>query len=218
MRSWASPRALAMCAWASWLAMRSRPRPESRRDRLLDAPRSGSSASSRSRSTAYHHSMPESGGSSRGRVSLPSWRKVLRYSVVSVINVLLGQTLLFLAFDHWLWSARSATLFATGIATIPAYLLSRRWVWGRRGRSSLTTELLPFWALSFVGLSLSVWMAGLAERLGRHLTLSRRGQTMIVMGATLGAFGVVWLVRFLILDMILFRSPPGDYVDASARA
>lgn len=148
----------------------------------------------------------------------PSYlQKAVRYSLVSVVNVLLGETLLSVAFYHWRWSARDATLFATGVATVPAYFLSRRWVWRRGGRSSLTAEVLPFFALSFLGLVLSVWGAGVAERFGGQLTQSRRSQTVLVMATTLGAFGVVWVARFVILDRVLFRASPGDDGGGDAR-
>jgi putative flippase GtrA len=126
--------------------------------------------------------------------------------MVSVLNVLLGETLLALAFGFWHWSARLATLFATGVATFPAYFLSRTWVWGRRGRSSFAREILPFWALAFLGLGLAVWAAGLAETFARHLTAMRGAETVVVMSSTLAAFGVVWVARFVILDAVLFRA------------
>ena len=45
-----------------------------------------------------------------------------------------------------------ATVLANCIATIPAYNLNRRWTWGKSGRSHLMKEVVPFWAMSALGI------------------------------------------------------------------
>jgi len=123
---------------------------------------------------------------------------------VSVFNVVLGEVILGVAFGVMHWTARTAAITSTGIVTIPAYFLNRAWVWGKRGRSHLIREVVPFWILAFAGLAVSVLTAGWAESAGRSITGSRLVQTLIVMAASLAAFGIIWVARFVILNSLLF--------------
>ena len=146
-------------------------------------------------------------------VGSPLGRKAIRYTMVSVVNVVLGETLLGLAFGLWHWSARSSALFSTCIATVPAYLLSRAWVWGKGGRSHLLKEVLPFWVMALAGLALSTWAAEVAESFSRRVTTVRLEQTVIVMSSSLLGFGVLWIVRFVVLNSLIFSAPAAHPLD-----
>ena len=74
-----------------------------------------------------------------------------RYLAVSVINLVNHQALLFIANSLWDWSGGWANVFAACIAAVPAYLLSRAWVWGISGKHDLRSEVLPFWILALAG-------------------------------------------------------------------
>ena len=145
----------------------------------------------------------------------PVARRFGRYSLVSVVNVLLGQSIIAFAFGVLGWTARSANLLACALATLPSILLNRAWVWGRTGRSRLVREAVPFWVMAFAGLALSTWTAGMAEDLALSLTASRPVQTVMVMAAVLAAFGVLWVARFAFLETYLFAERR-DPVDAPA--
>lgn len=146
----------------------------------------------------------------RAIVRLRQWagtapgRKVVRYSLASMVNVLIGEAILALAFGVLHWSARSAAAAAAVLAALPAYWLARRWVWGRSGRSHLLKEVVPFWAMALVGLALTTWAAGVADRVGVDIGLTRVGQTLLLMAAVLGVSGLFWVARFVILNKVLF--------------
>lgn len=149
--------------------------------------------------------------------SAPLVGKAIRYAVVSVVCVGVNQATLALAFGLAGWSAVEANLLATLVGTVPAYVLNRSWVWGRKGRSHLLKEVLPFAVLAVIGLVLSSLAAGAAEEAGRAVSPLRSVQTAIVMTATLATFGILWVARFVFLDRVLFsdreaadplRSPP----------
>lgn len=144
----------------------------------------------------------------RTRLGTATGRKLSRYFLASVVNVIIAEAILAFAFGFLHWSARSASLLAGSIAAIPAYWLARRWVWGRSGRSHLVKEVLPFWTLALLGLALGTWVAGLAESAGADVTASRLGQTLIVVGSVLIASGAFWVVRFLLLNGVLFADRP----------
>ena len=78
----------------------------------------------------------------------------LKYSAVSIINVAVGQALLVL-FAALLHNAWVANILAVCLSAIPAYYLTRAWVWGKKGKSHLTKEVLPFWGFAFAGLIMS---------------------------------------------------------------
>ena len=140
-------------------------------------------------------------------------RKLLRYGMASVVNVVVAQVVLALAFGVLHWTARAAAVLAAVVAAGPAFWLARSWVWGRSGRSHLVKEVLPFWGMALLGLALTTWVAGVAEAAGTDLTDSRLGQTLILMGAVFGISGVIWAARFFVLNGVLFAervpmSPP----------
>lgn len=137
-------------------------------------------------------------------------RKLIRYGLASVVNVIVAQAVLAFAFGLLHWSARPAAVLAAVVAAVPAYWLARRWVWGRSGRSHLVKEVLPFWALALVGLALTTWVAGEAEAVGTDATSSRAGQTVILMGSVLAISAVFWAVRFFLLNGILFADRAPD--------
>lgn len=143
-------------------------------------------------------------------------RKLLRYGIASVVNVVVSQVVLAWAFGVLHWTARAAAVLAAVVAAGPAYWLARSWVWGRSGRSHLVKEVLPFWGMALLGLALTTWVAGEAEAAGADLTDSRLGQTIILMVAVFGISAVIWAARFFVLNGVLFaeRSPVDDAVPA----
>jgi putative flippase GtrA len=136
-------------------------------------------------------------------------RKLLRYGIASVVNVVVAQAVLAWAFGVLHWTARASAVLAAVVAAGPAYYLARSWVWGRSGRSHLVKEVLPFWGMALLGLVLTTWVAGVAETASIDLTDSRLGQTLILMAAVFGISGVIWALRFFVLNGILFADRDG---------
>lgn len=123
--------------------------------------------------------------------------KVLRYAGVSAITIPLTQVLLFALNTGFGVAAAWANVVAVTLASIPAYLLNRHWVWAKRGRHSLLNEVLPFWVMAFAGLILStVAVAVVADRWDNALAVAL---------ANLFAFGVLWIIRYVIMDQWLFK-------------
>lgn len=142
------------------------------------------------------------------RARTPEGRKLVRYSMVSVISVAVSQVVLFVA--QFAWSARTSVIVATCVSAVPSYQLNRAWAWGKRGRSDLLTEILPFWGMAILGLILSVWFADFVDSHAHEITGSHLGQKLLVNGAALAAFGILWVAKFLILNRILFAHRPGE--------
>ncbi len=133
--------------------------------------------------------------------------KWVKYSCVSLVGVATTQVILSLPYTHWhmhTWHCTSvdANMFAVAISAMPAYLLNRAWVWGKQGKNSLTREVVPFWCFAFAGFLLSTLFVHVVE----HHTNS----TWAVRGANLAGFGLLWVVRFFVLDKLLFKTTKAD--------
>lgn len=115
-----------------------------------------------------------------------------RYVAVSVVNVLLGGGLL-VVLQRWL-EPTVANVVAVGCSAVPAYYLNRAWVWGKRGRSHWRKEVLPFWAFVFTGLVLSTIAIAFAQQ--------HTDNHFVILFVQLFAFGVLWVLRFFLLDKL----------------
>jgi len=134
--------------------------------------------------------------------------RILRYSLVSLVSVAVSQAVLMAAFGLLHWTARLSNVVACAVATVPSYYLNRSWAWGRRGPSHLWREVVPFWALAFLGLAFSTWAADLASTLARQAAASHAVATAVVMGSSLLAFGVLWAGKFVVFNALLFTERP----------
>ena len=123
--------------------------------------------------------------------------KLLRYSGVSVVAVMVTQGVLWLGLAVLRWPALMANFIAVTIGAVPAYLMNRSWVWGRTNSHSVREEILPFWIYSLVGLAVSTACVALAD--------AWFTSTGLLMLANLLAFGTLWLGKFFVLETILFN-------------
>lgn len=121
--------------------------------------------------------------------------RLLKFAAVSMVGVVLGQSLLFLFHSVLGWRAGVANFFAVVLSTIPSYLLNRAWVWGKTG-SHTGTEVTVFWAMAMLGLVLSTVATSWVD--------SRYDSALLVQFANLASFGVLWFAKYLVLDKYLF--------------
>ena len=134
----------------------------------------------------------------RGRLgSLERWRAV-RYSAVSVVGIVVTQALLIGTHGVLGFAPLVANTIAVSVAAAPVFLLNRAWVWQLGGRSSIRREVLPFWGFTVAGLLLST----LAVVVVSSMTTS----TIAVSVANIGAFGVLWVAKFFVLDEVVFAA------------
>ena len=140
----------------------------------------------------------------RDRARTPSGQKAVRYMLVSVITVAVSQVAFAGFYILFHWTAKWSNVGACIVGGVPSYSLNRSWAWGKTGRSHLLKEILPFWALAFTGLVLSTFTADFAETWAHHATDRRILQAGIIMASIIGAFGVLWVVKFVIFNKVLF--------------
>ena len=144
----------------------------------------------------------------------PTGKKFLKYSAVSVISVIVNVVMLVFAYGILGWSATPANIFAVGVSAIPSYYLNRAWAWGKRGRSHLLKEVAPFWGLAFLGLVISTIAVHLVDS---HIRgFHRAVRTVFLAGTQIGAFGVLWIGKFIIFNELMFKHNPEVLEDEPA--
>lgn len=126
--------------------------------------------------------------------------RLIRYFGVTCVNVSTGLSMLVLFHAVLGWPGVASNLAAVTLSTVPAYLLSRRWVWEKSGPNSIGGEVAPFWAMAFAGLVLSTLMVGWAS--------ARFDHDLIVYGANLASFGLLWIIKFFVLEHLMWGSSP----------
>ncbi|MCU1451174.1 MAG: hypothetical protein JWP02_3344 [Acidimicrobiales bacterium] len=144
----------------------------------------------------------------------PTGKKFLKYSAVSVVSVAVNLIMLVFAFGILGWSAAPSNIFAVAVSAVPSYYLNRAWAWGKRGRSHFMKEVVPFWALAFLGLVISTIAVHIVGDNVKHL--HHAVQTVIVAATNVGAFGVLWIVKFVIFNELLFKHHPEVLEDEPA--
>jgi putative flippase GtrA len=141
--------------------------------------------------------------------------KGLKYSLVSVVNVIIGQGLL-LFFNLVVFHTNTpgmdettktnlttlSNIMAVCISAVPAFYMSRAWVWGKKGKSHFKKEVLPFWIFIAVGLVFSTivvrWTTVVADE---DLTGTKIG-ALLPNVANMFAFGILWVLRFFLFDRL----------------
>jgi putative flippase GtrA len=133
----------------------------------------------------------------------PGGVKIIRYTLVSVISSLTSLVVLTIVFGVLrLWSEVFSSLFANVVAGVPSYILNRRWVWGKSGRSHIWREVVPFWVMSIIGILFALYTASLAHSFANSHHLHHLARTALVVGANIAAFGILWLLKFIILNRL----------------
>src|SRR5665213_700001 len=96
------------------------------------------------------------------------------------------------------------------IGTLPAYHLNRRWTWGKRGRSRMRTEIVPFWSLSFLGIAFSQLGAWWVKHEVHAHQWSHLVNTALVVGINLFCFAIFWVLKLMVFNKIFHTDPLGD--------
>jgi putative flippase GtrA len=105
---------------------------------------------------------------------------------------LLGAGLLYVL-QRWM-RPTFANITSVAIGAVPAYYMSRAWVWGKRGKSHWKKEVLPFWIFTGAGLILSTAAISFTD--------DHTKNRVAILFVQLSAFGVLWVLRFFLLDKL----------------
>jgi putative flippase GtrA len=139
-------------------------------------------------------------------------KKILRFTSVSAISTVVSNVVLIVVYGaHIITNEVYATIFGNLVATVPSYQLNRTWTWGKRGRSHFRSEILPFWAMSFLGIAFSTIGANLIRmvihshtypRVSHHAAWPHLLNVFLVAAANLTSFGIFWVLKLKIFNRI----------------
>ncbi len=139
-----------------------------------------------------------------GLFQRPGLRKLIKYSMVSAVSIVVSQavqlTTFFLTHNGVL-----SSIVAVAVGTVPSYELNRRWTWRKNGPSHLWREIVPFWVMSFIGLVFSTVCVYAAEQWAEGRGFSKAGTGFLLNLSSLAAFGLLWIGKFLIINHLLFH-------------
>lgn len=138
---------------------------------------------------------------SRGDGAMP---RFIRYSLVSGVAIVISQLTILIC--TWLFglSGIAANTIGALAATPASYELNRRWAWGKSGRSHVWREMVPFWSLTLLGWLASTGTVEIADSMAKSHHVVGLGRSVAIMGASLFAYGVVWIVKFVIFNRLVF--------------
>jgi putative flippase GtrA len=168
----------------------------------------------------------ENGGEGGRRpLSAPTtsfWRsplvtRVVRYALGSVIASLVSLVAFVLVYGVFgALSPRQSSIAASLTGMVPAYFLNRNWAWGRRDRSHLVKEVIPYLAVSVLGLVAAMWSVDAASSHVKTLTADGTLQVTLVAMAYVGTYAALWVLKFLFFNVLFGRShrAPGVRVPA----
>ncbi|MFZ4585230.1 MAG: GtrA family protein [Acidimicrobiia bacterium] len=132
-------------------------------------------------------------------------KKQIRYALVSVVFVPLGQILIQL-FGYFVFDKNYtvASIASAAVLTLPNFFANKRFVWRDSNRENLRTQVLVFWVAAMLGVTLATLLTFFVEQ-AVHNAKPGWIEPLAVFGAQLVGFGVIWVGRYVILDRWLFK-------------
>jgi putative flippase GtrA len=134
----------------------------------------------------------------------PEGRKKLNYLGVSAVFVPVGQLAIQLlgrfVFDR---NYTKASVASAAILTLPNFFANKYFVWRNTSRDNLRTQVAVFWVAAMFGVAFATYLTWLVEKAVKGRSgLVESGAVFL---AQLVGFGLVWVIRFLVLDKWLFK-------------
>jgi putative flippase GtrA len=131
--------------------------------------------------------------------------KVLRYTAGSVVATVCSEAAFLLLYGP----AHSAAAVASGVGwlagALPNYWLNRTWTWRRQGRPDFAREVVPYVGIVLATLLLAVVVTSLADHALTGANVSDGVRVILVSAAFLAVYGVMFLLRFFMLDRLFSR-------------
>ena len=151
----------------------------------------------------------------------PGGQKTVKYGAVSAIAIVISAVTLTVTYGLFGLSGNWAQSVAVIVSTPPSYILNRRWVWRKDGKSNMRREVIPFWVIAIIQFVISVIIVGaLQHQVEKHV--SNHGlRTLILLCISIGVYGVMWVGKFILFNRVLFKHhdlTPADAPPVDARA
>jgi len=131
------------------------------------------------------------------------WARLARAATTSVAATVLSQVVLLAVLAAGGVPALASTL-AWAAGAVLNFLVTRRWVWGRTGRPRVRRELLPYLVVIGLGGFVSISLTTLTGSLPASLRLPHFWWVVLVDAAYVASYALVFVVKFTLLDRIVF--------------
>jgi putative flippase GtrA len=147
----------------------------------------------------------------RQRKSLREWlaldvlRRLGRYGAVSIVTSLVVLGTLGVLVGVVDAPAGWSNVIATCVGIALSYELNRRWTWQRRGGAPTASQMVSFAAMNLAGLGLSTVAVHTVAVIATEHDLTRLPRTAAVELVNIAAWGLLWVVQFVVLDRFVFR-------------
>lgn len=166
------------------------------------------------------HSSPPAGGNEPGsRRAL--WGKIGRYAAGSVVATVCSEAAFLLLYGGLGAAPAVASTIGWLAGALPNYWLNRTWTWRRRGRPSLTLEVLPYVAIVLGTLLVAAVATSSVDAALTSGQISAEVRIALVSGTFVAVYGLIFLLRFFLLDRLFRRaqagSPPGNVGPVSTK-
>ena len=135
----------------------------------------------------------------------PIGRKTVKYGAVSGIAIAVSAVALTVSYYAFNLKGNWAQAVAVIVSTPPSYVLNRRWVWRKAGRSDLRREVIPFWGIAVVQFVISVIVVGALQHEVEQKVASKEVRTLILVAISITVYGVMWVGKFILFNRVLFR-------------
>lgn len=131
------------------------------------------------------------------------WARLGRAAATSVAATVVSQIVLLTVLTTGGVPVLASTL-AWAAGAVLNFLVTRRWVWGRTGRPRVRRELLPYLVVIGLGGLASIGLTTLSGSLLTPLNLPHVWWVVLVDGAYVASYALVFVVKFTLLDRLVF--------------
>jgi len=131
------------------------------------------------------------------------WARLGRAAASSVAATVVSQVVLLAVLATGGVAVLASTL-AWAAGAVLNFVITRRWVWGRTGRPGVRRELLPYLAVIGLGGLASIGLTTLSGSLLTPLNLPHVWWVVLVDGAYVASYALVFVVKFTLLDRLVF--------------
>jgi putative flippase GtrA len=134
------------------------------------------------------------------------WLRVWRYTASSVIAAATS----FLVFAG-AYALGTGTLAANVLAfvagAVPNWVLNRSWAWQRTGRVHVMREVVLYVVVSLLSLAASTAATEWASREAHSLTADSTLRVLLVAGAYVVTYGVLFVAKYAVYELVVFAGP-----------
>jgi putative flippase GtrA len=136
------------------------------------------------------------------------WGRFLWYSATSAAATLTSAATFAVAYRALHAGPQVASVAAFASGALVNFTGNRFWAWARRHRKGLGRDAVYYALLAVATAVLATAVTSLADGYAGRLSISDDEQALLVEGAYFATYAAMFLVKFMLLDKVLFAARP----------